>query len=382
MVLPSITGQKTSSIVLGLGYGDEGKGLITDWLADQLPSEHSMVIRFSGSYQAGHTVKIVSPNLCHAFSHFGSGTFRGVPTLWTDYCPVSPISVIQEYNDLISLGQNPILYIDENCIVITPFDIFQDQNFKGRFTTTGFGIGTTLQREEANYHLTVKDLAYPNVLTAKLKLIADYYNLSDVDATIAKFITTCHKMLSVVTIVNKTIIKNLLYATKHYIFEGSQGILLDRLAGFFPYVTRSYTTSKNAMEFINKYDLPTPTIYYVTRAYVTRHGSGPMPFECNKDQVITKPYIHENNVENHYQGKFRYGYADIEAIKYALSSDKIYHNKGTEIKLMITCVDQCYKNSTEFRHKSPLYYLLTHRVFNETYLSFGPTAKDIIITKT
>jgi adenylosuccinate synthase len=106
--------------------------------------------------------------------------------------------------------------------------------------------------------------------------------------------------------------------------------------GFFPNVTRSNTTSKNAMDIIQKENLPLPDIYYVMRAYLTRHGNGYMPNEtaelCFEDKT---------NKTHPYQGKFRQGYHATNLLQHALHVDGVYTgNEVSRKKLVITCVDQ------------------------------------------
>ncbi len=69
--------------VIGLGFGDEGKGVVTEYLCSQDP-EHTVVVRFSGGQQAGH--KVCKGDTEHIFSNFGSGTLSGCPTYWSEHC--------------------------------------------------------------------------------------------------------------------------------------------------------------------------------------------------------------------------------------------------------------------------------------------------------
>src|SRR5690606_12238557 len=104
--------------VIGIGFGDEGKGITTDFLCSR--SRNPIVVRFSGGHQAGHTV--VLNGVRHVFSNFGSGTLRGAPTYWAKYCTVNPIGIINELDSLIKKGITPKLYIDEKCPITTPYD--------------------------------------------------------------------------------------------------------------------------------------------------------------------------------------------------------------------------------------------------------------------
>jgi adenylosuccinate synthase len=108
---------KNSLIVVGLGYGDEGKGITTGFLCKKYPN--SIVIRYNGGHQAGHTVYKTLDDY-HIFSSFGSGTLQGIPTYWSSYCTFSPIHFLDE---LISLDENPKIFIDKHCPVTTHYDV-------------------------------------------------------------------------------------------------------------------------------------------------------------------------------------------------------------------------------------------------------------------
>jgi adenylosuccinate synthase len=89
--------------VIGLGFGDEGKGMFTDYLCSQLPD--AMVVRFSGGHQAGHTVEY--KNKRHVFANFGSGSLRGNPTYWSKHCTVEPLGLFNELDILNRRGVLP-----------------------------------------------------------------------------------------------------------------------------------------------------------------------------------------------------------------------------------------------------------------------------------
>ena len=333
---------KNIYIVLGLGYGDECKGATVNSLGKNKPSD-TVVIRFNGGHQVGHTVR--EGEILHAFSNFGSGTLQGIPTYWTEYCTVNPAAVIKEGQVLIDQGIHPCVFYNANAMVTTPFDIIQNVNndLKKGHGTVGVGFGNTIQRNEDHYHLYVRDLIYPSIRDAKLRNIMNYYHYTTPLNSIAQkfydnFIDACNKFVEMYDIVESFDQLMNIY-DKDLIFEGGQGILLDMQYGFFPNVTRSYTTSRNAMEFIAKHDLGNRNIetYYVTRAYQTRHGNG---FLSNEGMDISYIGINPNetNVDTGYQGVFRRSVLDYDMLKYALRCDK-HHNPDSKKKLVITCLD-------------------------------------------
>ena len=132
--------------------------------------------------------------------------------------------------------------------------------------------------------------------------------------------------------------------------------MLDMDYGFFPNVTRSHTTSKNAIEIIEKYvhDIYNCQTYYVTRAYQTRHGNG---FLSNID--LDKSYIKinplETNVDTGAQGVFRRSVLDLDQLKYAVSCDKNYNYFNGN--LVITCMDHVGDKIPATKNGNSKYYM-------------------------
>jgi len=332
-----------ASITIGGGYGDEGKGSFVNYLCGI--GKNPLVIRFNGGQQTGHTV--VYNNTRHVFSNFGSGTLKGIPTYWSEYCTVSPMGIYKEGNALREKYVTPVIYFNANAMVTTPFDIFKNHmNEKtNQHGTVGVGFGTTIQRNEDHYHLYVRDLQYPAIRDEKLRLIIENYygysgNLAEAAQKIVDdFKRDCDDLVSRYKIVNN------LYSLSQYdhlIFEGGQGILLDMKYGFFPNVTRSNTTSENALKIIETLKIPSDnlhiTTYYITRAYQTRHGNGYMTnIDLDTSYIIENPL--ETNVNGGLQGEFRKSVLDLDLLKYAVECDK-YHNPDSRKVLVITCLDQ------------------------------------------
>lgn len=328
-----------SKAVIGLGFGDEGKGITTDYLCSQ--SENPLVIRYSGGQQAGHTVYF--KKLKHVFSNFGSGTLRNIPTYWSKYCTVDPVGIINELTLLINKGINPVLYIDANSPITTPYDIVFNQSNDFINGTCGVGVGTTIQREQDLYSLTFSDLFIKSILSIKLQLISDYYNLEQ-DISLNEFYEAVFQLTSFdnIKLSNKIPI-----GYSDYIFEGSQGLLLDQNIGFFPNVTRSNTGSKNILSLRHK-----PWVYLITRAYQTRHGNGHMTNENIPHNINLN--TNETNVTNKYQGEFKVSLLDLDLLLYGINKDEYIKNTYKKT-LVITCLDQM-KNEFRFTYKSKIVY--------------------------
>lgn len=330
-----------NSLAIGLGFGDEGKGHITSYLVSQ--SRNSLVCRYNGGHQAGHTVYFGGHR--HVFSSFGSGTLQNVGTFWSKFCTLYPIGLKKEYEVLQKIGVHPILVVDPQCLITTPFDIMCNHwlESSNKHGTVGVGFGATIQRQEDNFSIFAEDLFNLTVLKTKLKLLQDYYHLfytSDRllwDEQYKEFLNAVEylKTNSVIRLSDSSILKQY-----DVVFEGAQGIMLDQKHGFFPYVTRSNTTSKNALELIKENDLDLPEIYYITRTYQTRHGTGPLSNESIPPTLINNEQ--ETNQNRGWQGEFRTGILDLDLLDYALKVDNLY-SQSLSKNLAVTCTDQTGK---------------------------------------
>ena len=336
------------STVIGLGYGDEGKGLTTNYLCLRAHSRYdSIVVRFSGGQQAGHTV--VKGKNKHVFSNLGSGTLAGVDTYWSKFCTFDPVGFIREYELLADLDS--IMFIDNSSPVTTPYEIMSNQNDEliREHGTCGVGVGTTLEREEQMYSILFHDLFYDEVLRIKLILNEQRFSrkfsqgLAD-KISLEKFMDAVHKIRELKNIRRVDSMPQRM----NTIFEGSQGLLLDQNIGFFPHVTRSNTDVTNILRMGHN----PGHLYLVTRAYQTRHGNGPMTNESIPHNIKDNPL--ETNVNDFYQGKFRKAILDLSILHYGLNRNpemKSFMNNST---LVITCLDHV-KDAWAFTYDGKLH---------------------------
>lgn len=321
-----------SQAVIGLGFGDEGKGKVVSALAAL--SDNPLIIRYCGGQQAGHHV-VLRNGLDHVSSNFGSGTLQGFDTYWSQYCTVDPVAVLNELDVLKGKGISPFLYIDERCPITTPYDKKYNKETEGinQHGSCGVGVGQTIQREENHYSLRISDLRHPSVFKMKLELLTkSYYHYQGLE--IGRFIETCEELFECP---NVLFVNGIPKAKPYdnYIFEGSQGLLLDQEIGFFPHVTRANTGTKNIVEMIG-FTPTEPEIFLVTRAYQTRHGNGPMTQEFLPHNIKENPY--ELNKDDCVQGNFRKSILDLDLLRYAISRDP-YLCDNKNLSLVITCLD-------------------------------------------
>ena len=331
-----------AKIVVGLGFGDEGKGITTDYLAAK--DDSSIVVRYSGGHQAGHTV--VSGDTKHTFSSFCSGSLLGKESYISEHCCFYPTYMIREENILKNkVSSLPTLNIHPLAKMTTPYDIALNHyhEMKKGHGSVGVGVGVTMKRNEGPYKIHAIDLKNPKILNQKLKSIESYF-VKELEEASGSQMATFHKTLDEemkyflrdirslkVNIVGYDYLKSF----KNVIFEGSQGVLLDMDHGVFPNVTYGNTTSKNAISICKQLGITDVDIYYVTRCYTTRHGNGWMP---NNDPIILKN-VDESNVYNEWQGEFKTGEIDFSLLQYAIDCDDIY-SSGFDKNLVVTCLDQ------------------------------------------
>jgi adenylosuccinate synthase len=344
--------------VIGASFGDEGKGLMTDYLAAKHDG-HALVVRFNGGAQAGHTVQTPSKQR-HVFKHFGSGSFTGSPTYLSEFFICNPILFRNEFQQLENLKLAPEIYINANAIVTTPYDMMINQiveEFRSanRHGSCGVGINETVERNlHTLFSIKVHELFDRGQLIKKLHKIQQnwvnsrllalgineiseawqerivsedilYYFLDEVDFFIKKCVITDHQILKKFSTI---------------IFEGAQGLLLDEVKGFYPHVTRSCTGIKNALTIAKAAGISNLEVFYMTRAYLTRHGSGPLPFELN-----VLPYlgiVDQTNVTNLYQGSLRFAWLNLDLLQQAIFVDLIDAKNKISIQpnLVVTCMDQ------------------------------------------
>lgn len=351
---------RTAKIVVGLGYGDEGKGIVTDYLCQESPNP--IVVRYGGGSQCGHTV--MRGNKRHVFANFGAGTLQGISTLFSEHTAINPITIRNECAKLIYLnGTMPRLYIHPLAAVITPYDVYIDNKNNYHHSTCGMGVGTAKKRNaETPCKLYASDLAFPTIVNRKLRAIRKYHGLSKIlDDEIEVF----KKVL------NKPDFKIADYDFLRYfdtvVFEGNQGVLLDMDHGIFPDVTYSNTTSKRAIEICDKIGIKNIGVYHVTRAYHTRHGKGAF----KEDPIGLINTEHETNEFNAAQGSFQTSKMDYELLNSAIAVDEIY-SKPYDKRLIVTCNDQIedYKNAFDI-NKLAKPYLRTWNTYSPDTLKFN-----------
>jgi len=311
-------------IVVGIQYGDEGKGKIVDMLSEK----YDVTARFSGSNNAGHTLyskgkKIVLHLIPSGVLHPNKILILG------NGVAIDPISLMEEITNLEKSGIDVVsrLYISDKANITTPAHRMLDEQIelmkgKHKIGSTKKGVGPTYTDKAARIGIRVEDVQkglvdekYKKILKVHSNIITDKLKdtLKDFEQDWNKSIEYLSKLNIVKT---EYFIDELLKSGKKILAEGAQGTLLDVDFGTYPYVTSSNTISGNVCTGLGVSPNKIDKIYGITKAYMTRVGNGFFTTELNNE-------IGEKLAEiGHEYGsttgrKRRCGWLDMPALKYA-----------------------------------------------------------------
>jgi adenylosuccinate synthase len=405
-----------ASVVIGSAYGDEGKGLFTDYLvASQTHhgSQSSKVIRFNGGAQAGHTITTPDKRR-HVFGHVGAASFiKNNQTYLSDFFVVNPLALKKELLELEGKDVVPHLTLDASSFLSTPYDMLLNQLIEqkrgaSRHGSCGLGFGETIERCERvlpggeTVKTVVSDMTNPVVLEEKMKKIRTHWlenRIAELDVKemvehdyafifsdelIDKFIMDTQMVLSRIHVINEL---SELATSDILVFEGAQGLLLDQALGYFPYVTRSNTGLKNVMNLANRLAIDELDVVYATRCYTTRHGAGPLAAE-----LATLPYegiVDKTNIPNDYQGSIRFSYLNLDLMENTLQRDwdSVDQNLHAKIKVKrrigVSCLDQALTvffyehNELKSMNNRDFAHYLTQKFDCHVLASYGPSRETI-----
>lgn len=327
-------------IVLGLLWGDEGKGNTVQWLCKKAISEGKKpcVVRFSGGPQAGHTV--VNNGIRHVCSSFGSGVLLGVPTYYLDSAFIDPLCIMNEKEVLAQKGiENPVILFNQRCNVITPYDVMDQQIWAkdNPYLTCGKGIWSAKKRrlESRNFwpFVIMMSPGYPSEM---LNAACSYYGerLRPNEKVLERWKKAAYE------ISNNICNDNILSDADVLIYESTQGLLLDEQNGFSPYVTSTHV----GLDAIPIKHLHDAEVYLVSRTYLTRHGRMGQTEEhlFNANSISIPDKENETNVTNEYQGDFKTASWSPLPYIWAIHRNKLDNYQriyNLEMNLVMTHVD-------------------------------------------
>jgi len=281
-------------VVVGTQWGDEGKGKVVDLLTDRV----SVVARFQGGHNAGHTLVIDGKKtVLHLIP---SGILReNVHCVIGNGVVLHPEALLEEINTLENEGvpARERLLISPACALILPSHVALDQaREKARgaraIGTTGRGIGPAYEDKVARRALRVSDLFHRERFAAKLGEVLDYHNFilqHYYGAEPVAFQPVMDQYLKMAEILEPMVedVTELLHEAyennENGLYEGAQGSLLDIDLGTYPYVTSSNTTAGGAATGTGLGPRYFDYVLGIVKAYTTRVGAGPFPTELSDE---------------------------------------------------------------------------------------------------
>ncbi len=279
--------QNCADIVLGIQWGDEGKGRVVDAYA----SEYDVVARFGGGDNAGHTIVVGDRKL--ALRIVPSGVLQERPELFIGGGTVVSLDgLVAELDMLAGLGiDTSRIKVSDRAHVVFPYHVALDRaNEKARgdaaIGTTGRGIGPTYTDKVARMGITFGELRKQEALADKIRnnLLSRSSQFASMDAApreenvIAQTLKLLPRVLPHV-VDGVAFVHDALEGGKKILIEGAQGTLLDVGYGTYPYVTSSHTIAGGACTGLGIGPTAIGRVIGIAKAYATRVGAGPFPSE-------------------------------------------------------------------------------------------------------
>ncbi|MBE0447783.1 MAG: adenylosuccinate synthase [Actinobacteria bacterium] len=282
-----------ATIIIGTQWGDEGKGKVTDWLANEM----DMVVRYQGGHNAGHTVVADGHEL--KLHLLPSGVlYPRITSVIGSGLVIDPRALIKELDELKEIGlSEPNLILSANAHLIMPYHRLLDQASelklgKAKIGTTGLGIGPAYTDKASRVGLRVQDLLDMKIfreklevaLSSKNQVLTKIYGLEPLDADdIADEYRGYAERLKGVIGDASRVINEALDNGKNVLLEGAQGMMLDIDYGTYPFVTSSSPIAGGACIGAGISPIRIKRIIGIAKAYTTRVGSGPFPTELEGD---------------------------------------------------------------------------------------------------
>ena len=321
-----------ATVIVGLQWGDEGKGKTTDVLAEQV----AMVVRYQGGDNAGHTI-VIGDEVFKLHLVPSGVLYPHISPIVGPGVVVNPHTLIAELDGLAARGIDVgRVRVSANAHVTMPYHVALDRAAEralgnGRVGTTQRGIGPTYADRAARTGLRMGDLRSPDALRAKLARILPERNLvlaagaepeSFALEPLVELATGWGERLRDVVTDTTWLVQDALRRGDHVLFEGAQGTLLDIDHGTYPYVTSSSPVAGGACTGGGIGPLQVDEVIGVMKAYATRVGSGPFPTEL--DDAIGEGIASRGHEVGTTTGRRRrVGWFDAVSLRYAVAVNSV-----------------------------------------------------------
>lgn len=361
-------------VLLGLQWGDEGKGKIVDVLTPK----YDIIARFQGGPNAGHTLEF--DGIKHVLHTIPSGIFReGTMNVIGNGVVIDPVIFKEEIDNLaqFNLAIKDILLISKKAHLILPthrlLDAASEQaKGKEKIGSTLKGIGPTYMDKTGRNGLRVGDIFSPNFKAKYDKLVEKHVGILDhhegfeydLQSLEPAFFEGIELLRSLTTIDSEQYINDTLKSGKTVLAEGAQGTLLDIDFGSYPFVTSSNTVTAGTCTGLGVAPTRIGEVIGIFKAYCTRVGSGPFPTELHDEvgEDIRKAGSEFGATTGRPR---RCGWIDLPALKYA-----IMINGASELSMMKSDVLDGFENIKVCTH-----YIIDGKKVD--YLPFDITDMDI-----
>tara|TARA_E500000331_G_scaffold353118_1_gene403160 strand:- start:1322 stop:2593 length:1272 start_codon:yes stop_codon:yes gene_type:complete len=379
----------STTVVLGAQWGDEGKGKVTDFFA----SSADFVVRFQGGNNAGHTIVVGDEKLALSLTPSG--------VLYPDCVPVIGSGCVIDLGflkkELEMLNERNVntekLAISPNAHVVMPYhklldELIEESLGENKIGTTKKGIGPCYADKIQRRGIRVQDLLNKDLFEKKVKANVEETNLTLtkiynqpplVAEEIINEFNDYKDMVSNHVVDTSLLIDNAIKDQKSILFEGAQGTLLDIDHGTYPFVTSSNTSSGNAAIGSGVGPKNIDRIVGVTKAYISRVGSGPFVTE-QKNEI--GDYLIEKGAEfGVVTGRRRRcGWLDLVSLKYSVRVNSLTELFITKLDVLsgLEELQLCIGYNTENKVITDYPYELTTLDSAEpVYETFGGWSDDI-----
>lgn len=314
--------------VIGSNFGDEGKGLVTNYFCEQAFANEKKCVNIltNGGSQRAHTVEFPDGKR-HVFQHFGSGTFSGAATFLSGFFIVNPMTFRTEHQTLLNIGEHPVVLCDYHCRFSTPWDMMINQIVEAsrgdkKHGSCGMGIWETVDRYGTKNGITIADIYYLSRESRRLYLsgLRDNYFKNRLEKYGMKKVPDEWSEIWYSPILLENFLNDLAYfflnvqleystAIKKFdtaVFENGQGLLLSNPM-YGDNTTPSNTGATYGASILWELGLENvdTELCYVSRTYMTRHGAG--DFITESKSSTFSGLVDKTNISNPFQGSLRYG---------------------------------------------------------------------------
>ncbi len=330
-------------VILGLQWGDEGKGKIVDYLAPQ----YDLVARFQGGPNAGHTLKFDGKKF--VLHTIPSGIFRdNLINLIGNGVVIDPITLGREIDNLKSVGvaYQERLLVARKAHLILPTHRYLDavsENAKGKskIGSTLKGIGPTYMDKTGRNGLRVGDITRPNFRERYQALKQKHLGLAELNPPVdfdlegeeKKWFESLEVLAGLQQVDGEYYVNAALEAGKRVLAEGAQGSMLDIDFGTYPYVTSSNTITAGVCTGLGVSPDKIDQVIGITKAYCTRVGSGPFPTELS-DAVGEKLRAEGQEFGATTGRPRRCGWIDLPQLKYTIMINGVTQLAVTKIDVL------------------------------------------------